>query len=493
MKMLPAMTSTQSLKSAPVGTLGSASGAASCDHAGRTTSSCSHHGGSPLLPGLRRQLVSSDGGDLPSFGAVRGDGAPQRDRVGLVQGGLAGARPGDGRRRPALVVVAGCTPASCRSSSFTAPFRLRMVEPGAVTAATSSFELGVRLEERLRVLLRLLRSAPRPARRYPACRGAAPPASPRRTSAARSPRPVVGVRATGTESRCQAGVPAFHSPLALLYGVTSTRTSTLPVIPSGPTLTSPGSAVLALCRPAPFQPTVLSRPAARSMPTAADRASGASSPQVRYEVANLPPTARASSRGKLASTLAGGASDPAGRIQERTPVAAASSSTTTTRPRRKRRPQLAKDDSDSVVHGTSGRDSSSLGGGPVRIPFRTGLVAVAVLPSPRRCGGVPRSHQSSSLTASWTGPRRFGGRLLESDQRSPLGGRLSRLRHQLISSHPSKSGYADGRSHGGQHCADSSREDTSRDLSSGIPRALSGRRRYSAHQPLGGRGITVNL
>src|SRR6266511_3491690 len=98
MKMFPAMTRTQSLKSAPVGTLLLASGAAS----GTTlaASSCVIIAVSPLLP------RSSDGSHLPSLCSVRGDSTPQRERVGLVQGGVPRPVPGDGRGGPPFVVVA---------------------------------------------------------------------------------------------------------------------------------------------------------------------------------------------------------------------------------------------------------------------------------------------------------------------------------------------------------------------------------------------------
>src|SRR4051795_6265068 len=107
MKMFPAMTRTQSLKSAPVGTLLSAIGAVSS--ATLATSWCVIIAVSPLV--LRSSdgslLWSSDGSHLPSLGSVRGDSTPKSERIGLVEGGVPGTVPGNGGRGPALVVVSG--------------------------------------------------------------------------------------------------------------------------------------------------------------------------------------------------------------------------------------------------------------------------------------------------------------------------------------------------------------------------------------------------
>src|SRR6266508_1188809 len=143
MKMLPATTRTQSLKSAPVGTFGFAPAAATSSWIIMAVTSSGER--------------SADGGDLPSFGAVRGDGPPQCDGVGLGQLGLCSAgvtaRPGDGRGGAALVVVTG----------EHLPVAQRLEADRAVQAGDRGTRRGyrgdgcvgrrVRLEERLRVLL----------------------------------------------------------------------------------------------------------------------------------------------------------------------------------------------------------------------------------------------------------------------------------------------------------------------------------------------------
>src|SRR5687767_7467593 len=105
MKMLPAMTRTQSLKSAPVGTLGPASGAVSSTTL--ATSGCVIIAVSPLVLWLSDGclLWSSDGSYLPSLCSVRGDSTPQSERIGLVESGIPRTVPGNGGRGAALVIV----------------------------------------------------------------------------------------------------------------------------------------------------------------------------------------------------------------------------------------------------------------------------------------------------------------------------------------------------------------------------------------------------